>query len=369
MPNFLDPLGGSASFGRLSWKAKILWCMMLSAADNQGRLPADARVLKWQAAANVDEITAGDIPDLLNEMSEEEMVYLYRAGRHFILQMVSWWEHNRSRTWAGRSRYPAPAGWTDRVRIHGAGNKPVTENWDKPGGFSTKALCRPYLEAIKGVTNSGVGVGVEIGVGSSSGRYVEPSYDDDPEPPEIVEPEPKPNDPPPEELEQEVQENPLLSAVTRICDSAGMIHTQLTDQELAGAVEEFPPGPPALDALAELLPKFACNLDPGKRLSAGDVYGFLSLLVDWPPGNVRGALDRAIARKACNLAYIRRTLEGRAEDAAKAAAAEPAESPPVIEPPWEALGIETREGFIAEFGEYAEKECRRWDEKQSSGGP
>jgi len=129
-------LGRSKSFGRLSLKAKVLWPMLLVACDDQGRGDASPDVVKWYICPNVDEITQDDIPDLLAEMEEQEMIRVYEgADGEPLFQLVQWWKYQNPQ-WAQPSDYPAPEGWTDRVRKNVRGGNYLEENWDHQGGFA-----------------------------------------------------------------------------------------------------------------------------------------------------------------------------------------------------------------------------------------
>jgi hypothetical protein len=131
----LHELGKSISFGRLSLKGKVLWPMLLASCDEQGRGIAEPDVIKWQVCPNVNEIDIEDVPSLLAEMQQQEMVYLYTDNRkRQLYQVVRWWEY-RQHAWAHPSRYDAPEGWIDRVRYQAQGGDHIKENWDHPGGF------------------------------------------------------------------------------------------------------------------------------------------------------------------------------------------------------------------------------------------
>ena len=133
MGRMLEPLGRSISFGRLSLKAKVLWPMVLAAADDQGRLLSDPQAIRWAVCPNVDEINVDEISGLLAEMAAQGMVTLYQDGDHgggaCYLQVVKWWEYQHRTSWASPSKYPAPDGWTDHVRCHVKGGKIATSNW------------------------------------------------------------------------------------------------------------------------------------------------------------------------------------------------------------------------------------------------
>lgn len=132
----LYDLGKSISFGRLPLLGKVLWPMLLAACDNQGRGLAAGDVIKWTICPNVDELTAENIPDLLAQMDEQEMLHLYTDSRgRFLFQVIRWWEYQHPQ-WAQPSTYEAPEGWIDRVRIQ-RGSEQITDNWESAGGFCT----------------------------------------------------------------------------------------------------------------------------------------------------------------------------------------------------------------------------------------
>lgn len=133
----LHELGQSVSFGRLSLLGKVLWPMLLAASDDQGRGQAEADVIKWTVCPNVQELTAENIPDILQEMADQNelMIHLYKDSRgRPLYQIVRWWEYQRMQ-WAQPSHYEAPEGWADRVRANRRGKEFLQENWGGNGGF------------------------------------------------------------------------------------------------------------------------------------------------------------------------------------------------------------------------------------------
>jgi hypothetical protein len=138
--HLLHSLGGSTSYGMLSWKAKILWPMMIADADDQGRHNTLAKPIKWTVCQNVDEIAIDEIPDLLAEMAEQEMILLYGENNCYG-QILNWWDH-QPMSYARPSDYPPPDGWVDRVRYR-KGEDVIKQHWDCPGGFDP-CSCQPY---------------------------------------------------------------------------------------------------------------------------------------------------------------------------------------------------------------------------------
>ena len=98
----LHELGKSISFGRLSLPAKVLWPMLLAASDDQGRGIAEPDVIKWHVCPNVVEIEIGNVPGLLGEMAEQDMIALYQDDRDRALYQIVNWE-----IYSPRIRVPA----------------------------------------------------------------------------------------------------------------------------------------------------------------------------------------------------------------------------------------------------------------------
>ena len=140
--HMLHSLGSSMSFGMLSLKAKVLWPMLIAEADDQGRHDIRAKVVKWGVCQNVDEIEIEDIPGLLEEMVQEEMLVVYGESLRFG-QIRNWWDH-QPMNYARPSKYPPPPGWHDRIRYHN-GKEMVTDGWDAPGGFAESTEDDPPI--------------------------------------------------------------------------------------------------------------------------------------------------------------------------------------------------------------------------------
>lgn len=134
----LHELGGSLSFGRLSLRAKVLWPMLLASSDDQGRGTAEADAIKWHVCQNVDEITKGDVCELLKEMVDQHMIILYECDRgNTAYQVVRWWEFQELQ-WARPSKYGPPENWTDRIRYSNRGDYYQNDGWLTTGGFDAQ---------------------------------------------------------------------------------------------------------------------------------------------------------------------------------------------------------------------------------------
>lgn len=115
-------------YGRLSLKAQVLYPLMWINCDDQGRLSGDPDEIKYAACPSVREISADDIPSLLQEMGKRNLIKVYTTSRTEAVQMLDWWEVQKLQ-WAYPSEYTAPEGWQDRLRYHASPKEIVTENW------------------------------------------------------------------------------------------------------------------------------------------------------------------------------------------------------------------------------------------------
>ncbi|MBA7627607.1 hypothetical protein ES703_35074 [subsurface metagenome] len=115
-------------YGRLSLKAQVLYPLMWINADDQGRLTGDPDEIKYAACPSVREISADDIPALLEEMETRSLITVYTTSRTKATQMLDWWDVQKLQ-WAYPSGYPPPEGWQDKLRYHASPTQIVTENW------------------------------------------------------------------------------------------------------------------------------------------------------------------------------------------------------------------------------------------------
>ena len=146
----LHNLGKSLSFGRLSLLAKVMWPMLIASSDDQGRGTAESDAIKWYVCPNVPEITLDNISGLLDELVEQEMIYVYNCnGKDAAYQIIRWWEYQSLR-WARPSKFTPPPDWTDRIRYSDRGN--ISEvDWDTIGGFLNST---PHSNCIENCTDN-----------------------------------------------------------------------------------------------------------------------------------------------------------------------------------------------------------------------
>ncbi len=123
-------------YGRLSLKAIGLFPLIWSNADDQGRLCGDPEEVKYTCCPNVDHITKQDIPGLLKELVDNELIIHYNTYKTFVIQIIDWWDTHRRMQWAWPSEYPAPEGWQDHLRYKKDAKTVVTENWPVSGEHS-----------------------------------------------------------------------------------------------------------------------------------------------------------------------------------------------------------------------------------------
>jgi len=112
---------------------------MINLADDQGRMMDNAALMRSLLFPYDTDITVKDIEKGLSLFVNHHKIVRYAVGTNgsaqHLIQIVNWWRYQKSSQWAGRSRYPAPEKWTDRIRTHGKERSLVTENWDTDGGY------------------------------------------------------------------------------------------------------------------------------------------------------------------------------------------------------------------------------------------
>jgi hypothetical protein len=155
--SFVREIRTSETFGKLSYRQRDLFHGLVEVADDQGRLvgnPASVRAEVWR----YDETII--VPETQAELEvlasgKDPFIKIYQVEDKTYIQIINWWKYQRM-DWAAPSAFPAPAGWTDRVKINVKGGKTLMVNWDKPGGFDQpeRATAVTTKEGVK------VGTGV-----------------------------------------------------------------------------------------------------------------------------------------------------------------------------------------------------------------
>ena len=121
-------------FMELDDVTRLVWIgLIVMAADDQGRLQDNELLIKSQIFP-MDDKSPNTIKSSLDTLESNGMIYRYNSGNKKLIQIVNWWKH-QAPSWAAASLYPAPDGWTDRVKVNSKGNKVLMENWTEQGGF------------------------------------------------------------------------------------------------------------------------------------------------------------------------------------------------------------------------------------------
>jgi len=120
-------------YGRLSLKAIGLFPLMWANADDQGRICGDPEEIKYAVCPNVDHITKQDIPGLLKELQDNNLILCYDAPKSAAIQMLDWWDANQKMQWAWPSQYLPPGGWQDPLRYKKDAKTVFTQSWPVSG--------------------------------------------------------------------------------------------------------------------------------------------------------------------------------------------------------------------------------------------
>lgn len=138
-------------YGRLSLKACALFPLMWANADDQGRLCGDPEEIKYAACPNIDHITKADIPELLEELTTNDLITVYNTSKTEAIQILDWWDVHRPQ-WAWPSQYPPPEGWQDHLRYKKGAKEVVTQSWPVSGETQngTQVIAQVSAETVSG---------------------------------------------------------------------------------------------------------------------------------------------------------------------------------------------------------------------------
>lgn len=144
--SIVKEIRSSETFGALNYEQRDLFQGLIEVADDQGRMVGVATAIRSYVWA-YDDITAEEVQADLNVLAggEDPFIKLYKVAGKTYLQIVNWWTY-QPMNWAQASAYPAPEGWTDRVRYQAVGGKIISNNWDKPGGFAKQVQVSTPLD-------------------------------------------------------------------------------------------------------------------------------------------------------------------------------------------------------------------------------
>ena len=126
-------------FGELPMVARLLLIGMITIADDQGRLKANAAWLRAQIFP-YDDLGSDDIGNSLCLIADNETIKLYEVEGKRYAQLLNWWEY-QSLQYAQPSRYPRPEGWQDRIRYNYSRGVILCNNWTLADGSRGKDTC------------------------------------------------------------------------------------------------------------------------------------------------------------------------------------------------------------------------------------
>ncbi|GAI98866.1 unnamed protein product, partial [marine sediment metagenome] len=100
-----------------------------------------------------------DIPDLLKELQDNNLILCYDTPKTTAIQMLDWWDANQKMQWAWPSEYSPPEGWQDHLRYKLTAKEVFTLSWPPtPQGVLFKPvyfILDKESEAVKiGVADS-----------------------------------------------------------------------------------------------------------------------------------------------------------------------------------------------------------------------
>ena len=126
----------------LSFFNRLVWIGLITIADDQGRMQDSANLIRSKMFP-MDDVPLKDIEGALVEFCKAGKITRYIVDGKKLIQIVHWWKHQRPQ-WAGKSIFPAPKAWEDRIRCHVKGNSIYSLNWDNEGGYIVGYIA-PYI--------------------------------------------------------------------------------------------------------------------------------------------------------------------------------------------------------------------------------
>lgn len=105
--------------GRLSIWARWLWVVMITQADDEGRLPADPGQLRLLAFGYDEDITTAKVSALLDEIAATGLIVIYPVAGVPYAYFPSWADHQRINR-PTPSKLPPPPSQPSSVSPQGA---------------------------------------------------------------------------------------------------------------------------------------------------------------------------------------------------------------------------------------------------------
>lgn len=111
-----NSISTSERVSSLGVKGALLYILLITHCDSQGRIQGKPKVLKPLLVPFIDEITAEDIENALELMEEQKLIIRYEddTGRPLI-QIMDWWVWQTGLKYKGPSHWKPPEGWEDKV--------------------------------------------------------------------------------------------------------------------------------------------------------------------------------------------------------------------------------------------------------------
>lgn len=100
-------------------EAQLLFDRLIAQADDQGRLQGEPRVVAALCMPLIRSATERRVAHWLAEIAAAGLIARYESDGRELIQLLGWWENQGAPRRAYPSRYPAPEGWDDRVRVDG----------------------------------------------------------------------------------------------------------------------------------------------------------------------------------------------------------------------------------------------------------
>ncbi len=125
-----DFVGGLDFFQRLVWIG--IWSAV---ADDQGRFMDNPALIRAKVFLYDEEVYDAMVDEALDTMAQAGRIIRFGKPGRRLCQIVNWWTVQKT-SWASESKYAAPDGWIDRVKMHAAGGAiKISSGWNTPGGF------------------------------------------------------------------------------------------------------------------------------------------------------------------------------------------------------------------------------------------
>lgn len=159
MRNLSSEFYSDEFFGSKPLRVRHLWSgMIIVLADDQGRFLDSPARIKATIFPYDEDVSVSEIDTDLKMLAKHHKIFRYEAGNNGsgrkIIQIVNWWRYQNKAQWAGRSNFPPPPKWVDRIRTNLEGGVYTEINWKTDGGFMKRI---PRHKPLETPTQAGVG--------------------------------------------------------------------------------------------------------------------------------------------------------------------------------------------------------------------